>query len=351
MDSLTLAISQGSLRRGSAAVYLDVHHPEIEEFIEIRKPSGDFNRKSLNLHHGICITDEFMQAVRDDQPFALRSPKNGEVLRKVNARALWQKILETRLQTGEPYLLFSRHGQPRSWRRTSASWASRCASRTCAARSCCPPAWIISGKRAHRGVLPVVGELRDLGAVEPRAAASSKTCCACWTTCCRISSTTRRRRWMRARYSAMRERSVGLGAMGFHSWLQNNGIPVRERAGARRQPAHVQAPAARGRRRVARAGRRTRRLSGCRRARRVGTLQPQARHRAHRQHLGDLRRHQRLHRAHPRQHLHAQDPVGLVQRAQPGAAQGCSSAKGLEHRGHLAVDPRARRLGAAPRRA
>ncbi len=76
MDSLTLAISQGSLRRGSAAVYLDVHHPEIEEFIEIRKPSGDFNRKSLNLHHGICITDEFMQAVRDDLPFALRSPKD-----------------------------------------------------------------------------------------------------------------------------------------------------------------------------------------------------------------------------------------------------------------------------------
>src|SRR3954470_1710638 len=74
MDSLTLAISQGSLRRGSAAVYLDVHHPEIEEFLEIRKPSGDFNRKSLNLHHGICVTDEFMLAVRDDEPFALRSP-------------------------------------------------------------------------------------------------------------------------------------------------------------------------------------------------------------------------------------------------------------------------------------
>ena len=65
MDSLTLAISQGSLRRGSAAVYLDIHHPEIEEFLEIRKPSGDFNRKSLNLHHGINITDEFMEAVRD----------------------------------------------------------------------------------------------------------------------------------------------------------------------------------------------------------------------------------------------------------------------------------------------
>jgi ribonucleoside-diphosphate reductase alpha chain len=107
MDSLTLAISQGSLRRGSAAVYLDVHHPEIDEFLEIRKASGDFNRKSLNLHHGISITDEFMEAVRDGAPFGLRSPKTHEVVKAIDARALWQKILEVRLQTGEPYLIFS----------------------------------------------------------------------------------------------------------------------------------------------------------------------------------------------------------------------------------------------------
>jgi len=107
MDSLTLAISQGSLRRGSAACYLDIHHPEIEEFLEIRKASGDFNRKSLNLHHGINITDDFMEAVRQDEDFGLISPKNGEVLRTVNARKLWQKILELRIQTGEPYLLFT----------------------------------------------------------------------------------------------------------------------------------------------------------------------------------------------------------------------------------------------------
>ena len=107
MDSLTLAISQGSLRRGSAAVYLDIHHPEIEEFLEIRKPSGDFNRKSLNLHHGINITDEFMEAVRDGAQFGLRSPKTDEVMRYVDGRMLWQKILEIRLATGEPYLIFS----------------------------------------------------------------------------------------------------------------------------------------------------------------------------------------------------------------------------------------------------
>src|ERR1700741_383064 len=106
MDSLTLAISQGSLRRGWAAVYIDVFHPEIEEFIEIRKPSGDFNRKSLNLHHGVCTTNGLMQAGRDDEPFALRSPHTGEPLREISARLLWQRLLETRLQTGEPYLLF-----------------------------------------------------------------------------------------------------------------------------------------------------------------------------------------------------------------------------------------------------
>lgn len=107
MDSLTLAISQGSLRRGSAAVYLDIHHPEIEEFLDIRKPSGDFNRKSLNLHHGINITDTFMQAVMDDTPFDLLSPKTNKPIRSINARQLFQKILETRLQTGEPYLIFT----------------------------------------------------------------------------------------------------------------------------------------------------------------------------------------------------------------------------------------------------
>ena len=107
MDSLTLAISQGSLRRGSAAVYLDVYHPEIEEFLEIRKASGDFNRKSLNLHHGINITDEFMEAVKAGSTFDLKSPKTQEVCKTVSARDLWTKILDIRMQTGEPYLIFS----------------------------------------------------------------------------------------------------------------------------------------------------------------------------------------------------------------------------------------------------
>ncbi len=129
MDSLTLAISQGSLRRGSAAVYLDVSHPEIEEFLEIRKPSGDFNRKALNLHHGVLLTDDFMEAVRAGAEFDLKSPKTGEVRGKVDARSLFQKLVETRLATGEPYIVFA---------------------------------------DTHRGVLPGVAGPRNLGRLERR---------------------------------------------------------------------------------------------------------------------------------------------------------------------------------------
>ncbi len=110
MDSLTLAISQGSLRRGSAAVYLPVWHPEIEEFIEIRRPTGgDPNRKALNLHHGILISDAFMRAVESDAEWALTSPKDRTHVRTISARALWIRILTARIETGEPYLIFSDH--------------------------------------------------------------------------------------------------------------------------------------------------------------------------------------------------------------------------------------------------
>jgi ribonucleoside-diphosphate reductase alpha chain len=223
MDSLTLAISQGSLRRGSAAVYLDVHHPEIEEFIEIRKPSGDFNRKSLNLHHGIAITDEFMTAVRDDRPFALRSPATQAPLKTVSARLLWQKILETRLQTGEPYLLFidtANRALPKHQRELGL---------TVRQSNLCSEILLPTG-RDHRGEprtavcclssvnFETWGEwsgeprfvedlLRFLDNVLEEYIASAPASMA------------------HAKYSAERERSVGLGAMGFHSFLQAHGIP------------------------------------------------------------------------------------------------------------------------------
>ena len=223
MDSLTLAISQGSLRRGSAAVYLDIHHPEIEEFLEIRKPSGDFNRKSLNLHHGISISDAFMEAVRDGADFGLRSPKTGEVVKLVDARTLWQKILEIRLQTGEPYLIFSdtvNRAMPQHQRDLGLSvrQSNLCSEimlhtgpdhvgkeRTAV---CClsslnaesfmewrdHPTFIEDVLRFLDNVLQDFID-RAPPAMEP------------------------------ARYAAMRERSVGLGLMGFHSFLQAQNVP------------------------------------------------------------------------------------------------------------------------------
>ena len=122
MDSLTLAISQGSLRRGSAAVYIDVWHPEIEEFVEIRKPSGDFNRKSLNLHHGVCITDEFMEAVRDGVRFGLRRPKVAPSrTASMNSSVIampWCRLSDLRLKSPEG-LRISRNSSISGW------WMSR----------------------------------------------------------------------------------------------------------------------------------------------------------------------------------------------------------------------------------
>ena len=107
MDSLTMAISQGSLRRGSAACYLPIDHPEIEEFIEMRRPTGgDPNRKSLNLHHGVLVSDAFMRAVELDEQWALKSPKDGAVQSTVSARNLWIRLLTARIETGEPYIIY-----------------------------------------------------------------------------------------------------------------------------------------------------------------------------------------------------------------------------------------------------
>ncbi|WP_244922193.1 ribonucleoside-diphosphate reductase subunit alpha [Oceanibaculum indicum] len=223
MDGLTLAISQGSLRRGSAAVYLDIHHPEIEEFLEIRKASGDFNRKGLNLHHGINVTDEFMEAVRDGGQFGLKSPKTGEVLRKVDARQLWQRILETRLQTGEPYLLYidtvnralPKHQQKLGLKVSTSNLCSEITLVTgqdqeekertavCCLSSLNVETW--EEWAEEPGFIEDV--LRFLDNVLTHFIENAPS------------------GMERATYSAMRERSVGLGIMGFHSFLQARGIP------------------------------------------------------------------------------------------------------------------------------
>jgi ribonucleoside-diphosphate reductase alpha chain len=224
MDSLTLAISQGSLRRGSAAVYLDIHHPEIEEFLEIRKAAGDFNRKSLNLHHGINITDEFMLAVQDDLPFALRSPKDGSPLKSVSARKLWQKVLELRLQTGEPYIVFSdtvnkqmpKHQRELGLKVRQSNLCSEIMLHTGMDHNgrertavCCLSSlnaetfmeWEKEPQFLEDVFRFLDNVLEDFIARAPP-------------------------EMERAVYAAMRERSVGLGLMGFHSFLQSRNVPM-----------------------------------------------------------------------------------------------------------------------------
>ncbi len=222
MDSLTLAISQGSLRRGSAACYLDISHPEIEEFLEIRKPSGDFNRKALNLHHGVLVTDEFMEAVRAGDDFELKSPKDGSVRGSVNARALFQKLVETRLATGEPYIVFNdtvNRMMPKHHRDLGlkVSTSNLCSEITLPTgidhlgndrtAVCCLSSLNLENWEQWSGDKQFVEDvMRFLDNVLQdyidRAPAEME----------------------RAKYSAMRERSVGLGVMGFHSFLQSKGI-------------------------------------------------------------------------------------------------------------------------------
>jgi len=222
MDSLTLAISQGSLRRGSAACYLDVSHPEIEEFLEIRKPSGDFNRKALNLHHGVLLTDEFMEAVGAGTEFNLRSPKDGSVRATVDARSLFQKLVETRLATGEPYIVFSdtvNRMMPKHHRDLGlkVSTSNLCSEITLptgrdhlgndrTAVCCLSSLNLETWDDWHEDKMFIEDVLRFLDNVLQDYIDRAPP------------------EMARAKYSAMRERSVGMGVMGFHSFLQMKGI-------------------------------------------------------------------------------------------------------------------------------
>ena len=225
MDSLTLAISQGSLRRGSAAVYLPVSHPEIEEFIEIRRPTGgDPNRKALNLHHGLLISDAFMRAVENDEEWALTSPKDGAVQRKISARALWIRILTARIETGEPYLIFVDHvnnARPEHHKMggLEVKTSNLCSEITLptgvdkygkqrTAVCCLSSLNLESYLEWHEHPTFIEDVMRFLDNVLQGFIDNAGS------------------DFSRATYAAMRERSVGLGVMGFHSFLQQNNIPL-----------------------------------------------------------------------------------------------------------------------------
>ncbi len=225
MDSLTLAISQGSLRRGSAAIYLPVWHPEIEEFIEIRRPTGgDPNRKALNLHHGVLIPNRFMEAVENDEEWALKSPKDNSVVDKVSARDLWIRLLTARVETGEPYFVFIDHVNDaipdhHKMAGLNVKMSNLCSEITLPTGKdhlgnertavCCLSSLNLEKFdewQDHPTFIEDIMRFLDnvLSDFIDKAPDSMK----------------------RAKYAAMRERSVGLGVMGFHSFLQSKSLPM-----------------------------------------------------------------------------------------------------------------------------
>tara|TARA_Y100000590_G_scaffold20703_1_gene24137 strand:+ start:1666 stop:3591 length:1926 start_codon:yes stop_codon:yes gene_type:complete len=225
MDSLTMAISQGSLRRGSAACYLPIDHPEIEEFIEMRRPTGgDPNRRSLNLHHGVLVSDAFMRAVETNSEWALKSPKDNIIQSTVSARNLWIRLLTARVETGEPYIIFvdtvnrliPQHHKLAGLDVKTSNLCSEITLPTGLDKDgndrtavCCLSSLNLETYeewKDHPDFIEDVMRFLDnvLSDFIERAPESFKN----------------------AKYSAMRERSVGLGVMGFHSFLQKNSIPL-----------------------------------------------------------------------------------------------------------------------------
>lgn len=225
LDALILSIQQGSTRRGALALYQDISHPEIEEFINIRKPTGgDMNRKCLNVHHGINITDDFMQIIENcmkdskaNDDWNLIDPHSKEVKKTVSAKALWEEILTTRLATGEPYLHFvdtSNRGLPQGLKDKGLkiSQSNLCTeillptndTRTAV---CCLSSVNLEYFDEWKNTTMVRDIIRMLDNVidvfTKKAPEGLK----------------------KAVTSAKRERSLGLGAMGFHAYLQRKNVP------------------------------------------------------------------------------------------------------------------------------
>lgn len=225
MDSMTLAISQGSLRRGSAAIYLPIDHPEIEEFIDIRKPTGgDPNRKALNLHHGIVITDAFMKAVQEDLEWNLISPKDNSVVHTVSARSLWMKLLTARIETGEPYLLFIDHVNK------SIPIHQQMIGLKVKSSNLCTEITLPTGKDKWGHERTAVCCLSSLNLEKflewEKEPLFIEDCMRFLDNVLENYIQSAPDSMNRACYSASRERSVGLGVMGFHSFLQSQNIPI-----------------------------------------------------------------------------------------------------------------------------
>jgi len=226
VDSEILAFSQGKTRRGSYAAYMDISHPEIIEFIEMRKPSGgDVHRKCLNLHHGVNISNEFMQLIDNcikeptyDDSWNLIDPHTKKVVRTVSARELWQKILETRVATGEPYVSFIdtiNDALPETQKKLGLEvhHSNLCTEITLptsdnrTAVCCLSSVNLEKYDEWKNDTLFIPDLIRFLDNVLQYFIDYAPE------------------ELFRARFSANNERSLGLGAMGFHAYLQSKGIP------------------------------------------------------------------------------------------------------------------------------
>ena len=226
VDSEMLAFSQGVTRRGSYAGYLHMSHPEIEEFLDVRKPTGgDVNRKCTNLHHAVVVPDSFMELIHratkepdfsDD--WDLIDPHSGEVRKTVSARALWVKILQNRIETGEPYLMFEdavQNALPDFQRRKGLKvhHSNLCSEITLATDDertavCCLSSVNLEYYDDWKNVPSFIPDLvRMLDNVLTYFIDNAPS------------------QLEKAKFSAYRERSIGLGAMGFHAYLQKNSIP------------------------------------------------------------------------------------------------------------------------------
>lgn len=216
VDADMIAYRQGKTRKGSYAAYMDISHPDIIEFLNMRIPTGDVQRKALNLHNAINITDEFMEAVKQGSSFDLRDPKDRSVKDSVDARKLWERIIETRFRTGEPYLNFIDTAnrdlpQPLKDAGLKINGSNLCneihlptdADRTAV---CCLSSLNLEYYDDWKDTSIVRDLVRMLDNVLEYFIENAPDSIS------------------RARYSAARERSIGLGAMGFHSLLQKHGV-------------------------------------------------------------------------------------------------------------------------------
>ncbi len=221
MDAETLAISRNSTRRGAAAAYLQIDHPDIEEFLEIRKPTGgDIDRKCMNINHGVVVTDEFMKAVEENRPYKLVDPHYGPTGKELDAVTVWRKILTMRAESGEPYLLFidtvnramPQHHKDLGLKVSQSNLCTEIVLPTNEERTavCC-----LANINLERW-----DDLKDQ--IEKVAYACVKALDNNLETFCEQATSPE---FKKAVFSVKHERAIGLGVMGYHGYLMGHNVP------------------------------------------------------------------------------------------------------------------------------